>query len=40
MQEDTFILWRIKDIEEFDEILSRRLWYEVTKDEELLEFDF
>lgn len=40
MQKDTNILWRIKDIEEFDEIMSRRLWDEVTKDEELLEFDF
>lgn len=40
IKKDTFILWRIRDIEEFDEIMSRRLWDEVTKDEELLEFDF
>jgi len=30
------------DKEEYDELMSRRLWYEVTKDEELLNliFDF
>jgi hypothetical protein len=40
MQKSTYVLWRIMDIEEYDELMSRRLWYEVTKDEELLEFDF
>jgi hypothetical protein len=40
MQKGTYVLWRIMDNEEFDEIMSRRLWYEVTKDEDLLEFDF
>jgi hypothetical protein len=28
------------DKEEYDELMSRKLWYEVTKHEELLEFDF
>lgn len=40
MQKGTPVLWRIMDNEEFDEIMSRRLWDEVTRDEELLEFDF
>ena len=40
MQKGTYVLWRILDLEEFDELMSRKLWYEVTKDEELLEFDF
>lgn len=40
MQKGTYILWWIMDNEEFDEIMSGRLWYEVTKDEELLEFEF
>ncbi len=40
MQKGTYVLWRIMDIEEYDELMSMRLWYEVTKDEELLEFDF
>jgi hypothetical protein len=33
MQRDTYILWRIKDIVEFDEIMFRRLWDEVTNDD-------
>jgi hypothetical protein len=40
LQKDAYILWRLLDKEEYDELKSRRLWYEVTKDEELLEFDF
>jgi hypothetical protein len=28
------------DIEEYNELMSRRLWGEITKQEELLEFDF
>jgi hypothetical protein len=28
------------DKEEYDELMSRKLWFEVTKGEELLEFDF
>jgi hypothetical protein len=28
------------DKEEYDELMSRKLWYEVTRNEELLEFDF
>ena len=40
MQKDTLILWRIMDNEEFDEIMSRTLWDEVSEQEDLLEFDF
>jgi hypothetical protein len=40
MQKGTYVLWRLTDKEEYDELMSRKLWYEVTKDEELLEFDF
>ena len=40
MQKGTYVLWRLMDIEEYDELMSLRSWYEVTKDEELLEFDF
>jgi hypothetical protein len=40
MQKGTYVLWRLMDKEEYDELMSRKLWYEVTKDEELLEFDF
>jgi hypothetical protein len=40
MQKSTYVLWRLTDKEEYDELMSRKLWYEVTRDEELLEFDF
>ena len=40
MQKGTYVLWRLMDKEEYDELMSRKLWYEVTKNEELLEFDF
>lgn len=32
-------IWRLLDNREFDEIMSIRLWNEVNKEEELLEFD-
>jgi hypothetical protein len=40
IQKGTYVLWRLTDKEEYDELMSRKLWYEVTKHEELLEFDF
>jgi hypothetical protein len=40
MQKGISALWSLKDKEEYDELMSRKLWYEVIKDEELLEFDF
>jgi hypothetical protein len=40
LQKGTFVLWRLMDKEEYDELMSRKLCYEVTKNEELLEFDF
>ena len=37
---DATVLWSLSDNREFDEIMSIRLWNEVNKEEELLEFDF
>jgi len=34
------VLWTLSDNREFDEVMSIRLWNEVSKDENLLEFDF
>ena len=34
------VLWTLSDNREFDEIMSIKLWNEVNKGEELLEFDF
>jgi hypothetical protein len=34
------ILWSLSDNREFDELMSIRLWHEVNKEDELLEFDF
>jgi hypothetical protein len=34
------VLWSLSDNREFDEIMSIRLWNEVNKEEELLEFDY
>jgi hypothetical protein len=39
MLKDAPILWSLYDNREFDEIMSIRLWNEVNKEEELLEFD-
>ncbi len=40
LQRGTYVLWRLLDIEEYDELMSRKIWSEVTREEELLEFDF
>ena len=40
LQKDAYIIWRLMDSEEFDEIMSRRLWQEVDKDDDLLRFDY
>jgi len=40
MLKDAPILWYLSDNRKFDEIMSIRLWNEVNKGEELLEFDF
>lgn len=40
LQSDAYIIWRIMDDKEFDEIMSMRLWQEVDSENELLEFDF
>ena len=36
----TQVAWRLLDNKEYDELMSMRLWQEVIKEEELLEFDF
>ncbi|MBN2522654.1 MAG: hypothetical protein JXB24_05235 [Bacteroidales bacterium] len=36
----TKVAWRLLDNKEYDELMSIRLWNEVNKEEELLEFDF
>jgi hypothetical protein len=36
MQKGTYVLWRLMDIEEYDELMSRRSWYEVTMGEDLM----
>jgi hypothetical protein len=40
LQKDAYALWRLMDDKEYGELMSRKSWYEVTRDEELLEFDF
>jgi hypothetical protein len=35
---DDYIIWQIMDNSEFDEIMSRRRWQDVSKEEDLLEF--
>lgn len=40
MLKDAPVLWSFSDNREFDEIMSIKLWNEVSKEEELLEFDF
>ncbi len=40
LQKGTYVLWRLMDMKEYDELMSRKIWSEVTKEEELLEFDF
>jgi hypothetical protein len=38
LQKDAYIIWRLMDREEFDEIMSIRLWHEVNKEDEFLDF--
>lgn len=40
MLKDAPIIWSLSDNKEFDEVMSIRLWNEVRKDENLLEFEF
>jgi len=40
MLKDAPILWNLSDNRAFDGIMSIRLWNEVSKDEDLLEFEF
>ena len=40
MQKNASILWKLMDNKEFDEIMSIKLWKEVSEQDELLEFDF
>jgi hypothetical protein len=40
IQKDAYIIWRLMDNKEFDEIMSRRLCQQVTKQDDLLEFGY
>ena len=40
LQKDAYVLWRLIDEKEYDELLSRKLWHEVDSKDDLLEFDF
>ena len=40
MQRGTYVLWRIMDIEVFDELMSRRLWQAVNEVDDLLSFAY
>jgi hypothetical protein len=40
LQPDAYAIWRIMNDKEYDEIMSIRLWQEIDKENELLEFDF
>lgn len=40
LQKDVYVLWRLMDNMEYDELLSRKLWHEVDRKSDLLEFDF
>ena len=40
MLKDAPVLWSLSDHREFDEIMSIKLWNEVSKEEELLDFEF
>jgi hypothetical protein len=40
LKKNQYAIWRLMDNEEYDEIMSRRLWKEVSSMENLLEFDF
>jgi hypothetical protein len=37
---DDYIIWQIMENREFDEIMSIRLWREVGKEDDLLEFGY
>lgn len=40
MQKGTYVLWRILDYKEFDEIMSTRRCHDIKKQTDLLEFEF
>lgn len=40
MQKNTYIVWRLMDNREFDEIMDRRLWREIEEQIDLLEFNY
>ncbi|MHC1732809.1 MAG: hypothetical protein AB9888_12390 [Bacteroidales bacterium] len=37
---DAYSMWKLSDENEYDEIISRRLWHEVDNQSDLLEFEF
>jgi hypothetical protein len=40
LQKDVYVLWRLMDNKEYDELLSRKFWHEVDSKGGLLKFDF
>jgi hypothetical protein len=40
LQSNAYVIWRIMDNKEYDEIMSQKLWHEVNKQEAFLEFEF
>ena len=38
LKPDDYTIWRIMDNEEYDERMSMRLWQEVDKDDDILDF--
>jgi hypothetical protein len=39
LQKDVYIIWRLMDNQEYDELMSRRLWQEVTQKDGVVEFN-
>jgi hypothetical protein len=37
---DAYSMWKLSDENEYEEIISRRLWHEVDNQNDLLEFEF
>lgn len=40
LNQDSYIIWRLMDKNEYDELLSRRIRCKVTRPDDLLDFDF
>ena len=40
LQPGAYVIWQLKDDKEYDEIMSMKLWQEVDKQNDLLEFGY